>query len=325
MLDALHSPSQLSKRHLVHRLSDVMLKSRSMFLRAGVGISLDVLMHSVEFPDGNPYFGKGLIVEVQHRHGKKDPRTTTHDYLSAGFSVVWLSSQDFGEEELDYSIVNEAFASEDGSGYSFRNCSSTRFLDCESYHYTGEHNWGTVPGYVLTCEDDYDICTARGCSLRRQYDEESSEYVYNPESVTTPDLPLSVFRNTIVRGATSMDFERQLTQRYEEAVLEKALADRPEIDECPGPKGIHKWNAPKALWDGYATVELRSCQYCAVHLLSDLRGYEDDRMDIFFSECPDPEWDLLSLTADPRQCQHRSHSEGQWFEVCPDCGVTNPT
>jgi len=135
----------------------------------------------IEFSKKNPFFGNGLVIEVQHRHHDKDVRMATHDYLSAEYSVVWLSSEDFEEERLDYSVVNDAFALKDGAGYSVREYSPGRFIDCEAYRYNGEHNWGTVPGYVLTCEDDYEICANRDCLIRRQYDEESSEYVYNPD------------------------------------------------------------------------------------------------------------------------------------------------
>ncbi|QCS44742.1 hypothetical protein [Natrinema versiforme] len=276
----------------------------------------------VEFTDENPFFGNGLVVEVQHHHHDKDTRTTTHDYLSIGYSVVWLSSADFGEEQLDYAVINDAFAEKDASGYSVRNCSPRHFLNCESYNYTGEHSWGTVPGYVLTCEEDYEICTSRPCTLRRRYDEEAGEYVYDSEEITTPDLPLKVLKNTLVKEVSMGGIEEPLKQRYVDAVLEKALADRPEVDQCPGPKGFHEWGASESVYDGYTKVELHACQHCPVHLLTDFRGY--GRTDLFFSEHPDPDWDLLSLKADPRQCQHRSHEAGQWFEFCPDCGVTNP-
>ncbi|WP_458210317.1 competence protein CoiA [Haladaptatus sp. NG-SE-30] len=280
----------------------------------------------LEFTTPNAFFGNGVIIEVQHRHHEKDIRTTTHDYLTAGYSVAWLSSQDFGTDQLDYSVVNDAFASKDAPGYSVRDYSARRFIECESYQYSGEHNWGTVPGYVLTCEEDYEICTSRPCTLRRQYDEDASEYVYNPESITTPDLPLRVLQNTLVVEYPS-DFEEQLTQRYHDAVLEKALADRPEIDRCRGPKGFHEWGAAEAVWTNFADqpkIELQECQYCPVRLLTNLRGYADERTDIFFGGPPDPDLNLVTLEEKPERCQHRSHKEGAWFEYCPDCGETNP-
>ena len=278
----------------------------------------------LQFKEENPYFGKGLIIEVQHRHHEKDIKSTTHDYLYTGYSVAWLSTTDFGEHHLDYSVVNKAFAKEEWAGYSIRDYPPKRFINCESYYYGGEHNWGTVPGYVLTCEEDYQICTSRPCTLRRQYDEDREEYVYNPD-VTKPDLPLKVLKNTLVGVSTISGFEEPLKQTYHDAVLEKALADRPEIGECPGPKGFHEWQGnPESLWGGAADVELRACQHCPVHLFTDQRGYPDERTDILFTETPDPDWNLLELKTDPRQCQHRSHEDGFWYEYCPDCGVNNP-
>lgn len=299
----------------------------------------------LEFESENPFFGKGLIIEVQHQHEEKDIQETTHDYLSAGYSVVWLSSQDFGEERLDYSIVDKKFERdiearhyeerENYAGYSVRHNSPESFLNCEAYFYSGEHNWRTVPSYILTCEEEYEICIGQGCTLRHKYDEDRSEYVYNPDSITTPDLPLRVLRDTVIlryaddRPWASSDvstptIKSRLESRHHSATLEKTIASRPEIDECPGSKEFHEWQSSQSLWEGASKVELHACQHCATHLLADLRGYEDERTDILFNEKPNPEWDLLSLTANPRQCQHRSHNEQECFESCPECGVTNP-
>lgn len=278
----------------------------------------------LQFKEENPYFGKGLIIEVQHRHHEKDIKSTTHDYLYNGYSVAWLSSREFGQEKLDYSVVNDTFVKENGGGYSVRDYSAKQFIDCESYYYGGEHNWGTVPGYVHTCKEDYQICTSRPCTLRRQYDQDLEEYVYNPD-VTKPDLPLKILKNTLVGVSTISSFEEPLKQRYRDAVLEKALADRPEIGECPGPKGFHEWQAnPESYWGGAADVELRACQHCPIHLFTDQRGYPDERTDILFTEKPDPDWNLMELEVDPRKCHHRSHEDGFWYERCPDCGVNNP-
>jgi len=72
------------------------------------------------FEDENPYFGAGLIIEVQYKHHSKDIQGTMHDYLSAGFSVAWLTPNDFEEEYLDYEIVNEAFQSDSREAYDVR-------------------------------------------------------------------------------------------------------------------------------------------------------------------------------------------------------------
>ena len=149
--------------------------------------------------------------------------------------------------------------------------------------------WKTVSSYVLTREEEYEICISRDCLLCRQYNEERSEYVYNPDSITTPDLPPRVLKSTLILRDQVSDFEEVLKQRYHDAPLEKALMDRPEVDECPGLKGFHDWGAPESFWGGGVRVELRACQHCSVHLLSDLRGYPSERTDLFFSDHADPD------------------------------------
>lgn len=63
----------------------------------------------LEFKSRNPYFGTGLIVEVQHRNDDKDLRKVTYDYISADYSVAWLGPQHFEEEYLDWDVVNNLF------------------------------------------------------------------------------------------------------------------------------------------------------------------------------------------------------------------------
>jgi hypothetical protein len=67
----------------------------------------DVLL---EFKSRNRFFGKGLIIEVQHKNREKDIRGTTYDYISADYSVAWLEPDHFEEEHLDYSVVDDMFA-----------------------------------------------------------------------------------------------------------------------------------------------------------------------------------------------------------------------
>jgi hypothetical protein len=157
--------------------------------------------------------------------------------------------------------------------------------------------------------------------------------MYDPDDISTLDLPLRVLRDVVVLGkpndrpwdssnSGTPTMKANLEQRYHKARLEKLIAERPEIGECPGPKGIHEWEPPESLWNGAANVELRACQHCSTHLFTDLRGY--DRTDIFFSSEPDPGWNLLSLEADPSQCQHTCHDDPEWNRPCPDCNVANP-
>ena len=81
----------------------------------------------VEFHEENPFFGRGLIIEVQHKHHSKDIEGTTHDYLSAGYSVTWLEPEDFGDEQLDYQVVDDAFRGDDGRAFSIRECDPWEF------------------------------------------------------------------------------------------------------------------------------------------------------------------------------------------------------
>lgn len=290
--------------------------------QSGSGNSIRRADALLEFAGENEFFGEGLIIEIQHRNHSKDKRITTHDYLSAGYSVVWLESSDFGEDWLNYEIVDQKFASDDGEGFAVSVYHSLDFISCESFCHAGEHAWYTVPSYVLTCEDEYEICIGRGCEMRR-VELDAGGYEYNPESITPPDLPLKVLRDAVVLE-TVQDFKEALSQQYRESVLEKVLAHREEIGECSGPKGFHEWQNPESLWGGAAEVSLRECRHCERYLLADLRGRRSESEYIIFSQRPLEEWDLLSLTGDPRDCFHRSHRKDQDWDECPECSISDP-
>src|SRR6056297_3589267 len=72
------------------------------------------------FDDWNPYFGEGLAVEVQHSHEDKDVQQVTHDYLAAGYSVVWIPAATVLLETFDYDTISTEFERDDGAGYSQR-------------------------------------------------------------------------------------------------------------------------------------------------------------------------------------------------------------
>lgn len=281
-----------------------------------------------EFNNGHDRFGKGLIIEVQHKNHSKKIRLTSHDYLTAGYSVVWLSSEQFGEEELDFSIIEATLEADDGWGLAVEEFNPKLLWNCESYLHTEEHNWQTVPEYVSPSGEEYEICVSRPCALRRQYDEDAGRYVYDPEGITSfsNDASIHAYKNVFVKSRTpgpSNVFDR-LEQRYEDAVLEKALAHRPEVGKCTGWLGVHEWGRPESLWDGASPVELRSCKHCSAHIFIDTRGYPDQHTTIIFDRAPDPDWDLLSLNSNPRKCGHRSHDQGLFIGDCPDCGVSLP-
>jgi len=50
-------------------------------------------------------FGRGLAVEVQHKHKEKDIGRVSHEYLDAGYSVFWAYQSDFDEDEKTMRIV----------------------------------------------------------------------------------------------------------------------------------------------------------------------------------------------------------------------------
>jgi len=57
----------------------------------------------VGFDRPHPRFGDGIVVEVQDKHKEKDVLETTRAYLTNGYSVCWLSVDDFGKYSLKYS------------------------------------------------------------------------------------------------------------------------------------------------------------------------------------------------------------------------------
>ena len=51
-----------------------------------------------EFREPHQHYQKGVIVEVQYKNTGKDIRAVTDDYLNAGYSVIWMSEDDFGSD-----------------------------------------------------------------------------------------------------------------------------------------------------------------------------------------------------------------------------------
>lgn len=78
------------------------------------------------FDDWNPYFGEGLAVEVQHSHEDKDVQQVTHDYLAAGYSVVWIRAATVLLDTFNYDTIGTEFEQEDGSGYAQRTSNASQ-------------------------------------------------------------------------------------------------------------------------------------------------------------------------------------------------------
>lgn len=54
----------------------------------------------VEFPEERHPLGKGIAVEVQHRNKSKKKGEVTSDYLSNGYSVLWLNKRHFSGKDV---------------------------------------------------------------------------------------------------------------------------------------------------------------------------------------------------------------------------------
>jgi len=63
----------------------------------------------LSFSESNPFFGEGIIVEVQWQNKGKDVRATTHDYLALGYSVYWAGPDDFADDRFLVDRMETAF------------------------------------------------------------------------------------------------------------------------------------------------------------------------------------------------------------------------
>jgi len=295
----------------------------------------------LEFEDENPYFGAGLIIEVQHKHHSKDIEGTTHDYLSAGCSVAWLTPNDFENESLDYDVVNDAFESVGGGGYSVREHDPWEFetrvssnfeweppaLNCFAVEDSGEHYWKEIPAYVHPDGYEYEICYH--CNLRRTYDQELTRYVYDSEGVLAPGYDLDALRNAVVPHP---EYEETFDQWVQQDFFrngysfDRILVRRAEVAPCRGPYRVHEWGAPEVIdtkYDGEVGVELRGCEYCPAHVLSNYTDHAETEGKILFGKAPNPDWGLEHLNGNPRQCTFRPHYEEKEWDYCPKCRQSN--
>lgn len=255
-----------------------------------LGVTLCPQRLFIEFHEENLYFGRGLIIEVQHKQHSEDIEGTTHDYLSAGYSVVWLTPDDFNDEQLDYDIVDDAFRAEDGRAYSIREHDPWEFetrveanlegeppsRKCYPYAETGSHDWRRIPSYAHPEGYEYEFC--RGCSSRRQYDQTLTRFVYDYEGVLAPEVRIDELRDAIIiHHEVADDFEGWLeTKRLSpDPTLETVLVNRVDVAPCRGPRGVHEWDRKEVIERGYddrVDVALWECRYCPVHLLMNHTG-----------------------------------------------------
>ena len=295
----------------------------------------------VEFHEENPYFGRGLIIEVQHKHYSKDIEGTTHDYLSAGYSVAWLTPDDFEAEQLPYSAVDETFRAEDGRAYNVRQYDPWEFdtrveanfeweppsKKCFPYAETGSHDWRHIPSYAHPDGYEYEFCP--GCKLRRRYDQKLTRFVYDDEGILAPEIGAGELRDAVVLyREMADDFDGWLRRKHfgPRPSFETCLTTRTDVAPCRGARGIHEWDRKEVIKRDYSDlveVELWECRYCPVHLLINHSGLGETKAYILFGKAPDPNWGLDHLNGNPRFCRNRSHIEENW-DYCPDCFQTKP-
>jgi len=281
----------------------------------------------VEFQDENSYFGNGLIIEVQHKHHSKDIEGTTHDYLSAGYSVAWLTPVDFEEEQLDYDIVDDTFRADDDRAFSTREHDLWEFdtrveanlewekqtRGCHFVEEYGSHNWSQILGYAHPDGYEYEYCW--WCGTRRRYDHELTRFVYDYEGVLAPEVDIGVLRDAVIpHPDVADDFNDWKTGESfgRERSFEGALANRTDVAPCRGPYGIHEWERKKVIerrYDDRVDVALWECRHCPVHLLTNHTGQGETEAAILSGKAPDPDWGLDHLNGNPRNCNNRPHRE----------------
>lgn len=142
----------------------------------------------VEFESENLYYGRGIIVEVQYKNHAKDKFATTHDYLSEGFSVFWADPSDFEEDRLRFSVLERAFADENGQkGITIYNNEAEDFsteisasLQWEDPIPDCSHSWEDMEERGQT----YESCSV--CELNRMYSTKHTRFLYDNQEMLGP-------------------------------------------------------------------------------------------------------------------------------------------
>lgn len=269
----------------------------------------------LEFKNKDPYFGTGLIIEVQYRHHSKDIEGTTHDYLAAGYSVAWVSAGEFGEKAFDYSIVDEAFRSEDKQAFSICEHDPWNFDVKVSANFRWDdpdpgcdHAWIRIPAYAHPQGYEYEFC--KYCKSRRVYDDDLTRFVYDYKGVLAPQIEPQELDEVRVKGRASTEEKPEWST---DTPFEDGLAWKTTVAPCRGPNGVHEWGEPEEVGGNCVVWE---CQYCPVRLLGN--PHWDLKL------IGNPKWDLAGLRKDPSTCNHYCHSKGYNFDYCPDCYLSNP-
>lgn len=220
----------------------------------------------IEFQSRHDYYGRGIIIEVQHKHHSKDIEGTTYDYLSAGYSVAWVTPADFEANHLEYDVMSEAFKAADGEAYSVREHDpwdfepriESRFRWDEPAHddpIGDGHDWIRIPAYAHPDGYGYEACH---CGARRRYDHQRARFVYDHEGILAPSRPTVEIPQPTKDG---------VLQRVEED-LEIGLMLKVTVAPCRGPKRVHEWGDRT----DYEHTTSWTCEHCPVRLV---RGVDD--------------------------------------------------
>lgn len=148
----------------------------------------------VSFSEPNPFFGEGVIVEVQWKNEGKDVAATTHDYLALGYSVYWADETDFESDRFLIENMLAAFnnRSDDAFApyYADPPCGlSAARAEGGLLNYTLTHSDDRVVAYSNPFPDrDHDWINRMGwvchrCGLERYHPSNTDQpiYIYDPE------------------------------------------------------------------------------------------------------------------------------------------------
>jgi hypothetical protein len=149
---------------------------------------------AVQFPENNPYWGAGLVIEVQYRNHSKNLLATTQDYLRAEYSVFWARPQDFDTEDLAWSTIQSAFENNESENKSMAYAvydfepediplRPAPHLIWEDPRPNCEHDWIKE----LDTHTEHQSCP--GCGINRIYNRGNGKFLYDTRGILGPVAP----------------------------------------------------------------------------------------------------------------------------------------
>lgn len=99
----------------------------------------------LEFQDENPFFGRGVVVEVQYANEDKNIPRVSADIVSAGYSILWTERDDYSQDQFDTGAFDEAFDERDRSAFAPYFATETSIL--ELFDLSKWYNLGSKWGF----------------------------------------------------------------------------------------------------------------------------------------------------------------------------------